>query len=371
MNKKIFILPGDGIGPEIVLQAVKVIEAIDSVFDHKFELSNGLIGASSIRDNGEPITDGVIKKCKNADAVLLGAIGEPEFDNDPSIKVRPEQGLLKLRKSLSLYANIRPVSMYDVLKDISPLKNKNLKNVDLVVYRELTGGIYFGKKTLSDDGKSASDLCSYSVEEITRIAKMAFEAATNRRNKLTLVDKANVLETSRLWRKVVQEMAQKFPSVKVNFLYVDNAAMQMVVNPAQFDVILTENMFGDIISDLSSVLTGSLGMLPSASIGKSAAMFEPCHGSYPQAAGKDIANPMATILSVAMMYDHFEMFKEAQAIRNAINWALKENVVTEDIATENPSRCSVVGDLIAHYIEEKGAVSLNKKYIAESMNTAI
>ncbi|PCI96767.1 MAG: 3-isopropylmalate dehydrogenase [Flavobacteriales bacterium] len=371
MNKNIFVLPGDGIGPEIVLQAVKVIKAIDSAFDHKFELSNGLIGASSIRDNGEPITDKVIKKGKNADAVLLGAIGEPEYDNDPSIKVRPEQGLLKLRKSLSLYSNIRPVSMYDILKDISPLKNKNLKNVDLVVYRELTGGIYFGEKTLSEDGRSASDLCSYSVEEITRIAKMAFEAATNRRNKLTLVDKANVLETSRLWRKVVQEMAQKFPSVEVDYLYVDNAAMQMVINPAQFDVILTENMFGDIISDLSSVLTGSLGMLPSASIGKSAAMFEPCHGSYPQAAGKDIANPMATILSVAMMYDHFEMFKEAQAIRNAVNWALKENVVTEDITTENPTRCSVVGDLIAHYIEEKGEVSLNKRYMTEALNTVI
>ena len=261
--------------------------------------------------------------------------------------------------------------MYDVLKDVSPLKNENLKDVDLVVYRELTGGIYFGEKKLSQDGETASDLCSYSVGEITRIAKMAFEAATHRRNKLTLVDKANVLETSRLWRKVVQEMANDHPSVEVDYLYVDNAAMQMVVNPSQFDVILTENMFGDIISDLSSVLTGSLGMLPSASIGDSAAMFEPCHGSYPQAAGKDIANPMATILSVAMMYDYFEMFNEAQAIRNAVNWALNEGVVTEDVSSESSCRCSIVGDLIAHYIEEKGDVSLNRSRIAEALNTVI
>ena len=371
MNKNIFILPGDGIGPEIISQAVKVIKAIDSAFDHKFELTNGLIGAVSIRDNGEPITETAIELSKEADAVLLGAIGEPEFDNDPSIKVRPEQGLLKLRKSLNLYSNIRPVNMYEILKDISPLKIEILKDVDLVVYRELTGGIYFGEKKLSKDGKNASDLCCYTMEEITRIAKMAFEAATHRRNKLTLIDKANVMETSRLWRKVVQGMAKEFPSVEIDYLYVDNAAMQMVVNPSQFDVILTENMFGDIISDLSSVLTGSLGMLPSASIGDSAAMFEPCHGSYPQAAGKDIANPMATILSVAMMYDHFELFKEADAIRDAIVWALKENVITEDITSNNPSRCSVVGDLIAHYIEENGDVNLNKNCITEAMNTVI
>lgn len=369
MNKKIFVLQGDGIGPEIVSQAVKVIKAVESTFDHKFDLTNGLIGAASIRDNGLPITDEVIAFGKASDAVLLGAIGEPEFDNDPTIKVRPEQGLLKLRKSLNLYSNIRPVRTYDILKDISPLKNENLEDVDLVVYRELTGGIYFGEKKLSEDGENASDLCSYSVEEIIRISKMAFKAATKRRNKLTLVDKANVLETSRLWRRVVQEMANDYPSVEVDYLFVDNAAMQMVINPAQFDVILTENMFGDIISDLSSVLTGSLGMLPSASIGSSAAMFEPCHGSYPQAAGKDIANPMATILSVAMMFEYFELFNEAQAIRNAVNWALKENILTEDLTSNNPSRCSVVGDLIAYHIEEKGNV--NKDYITEARNTVI
>ncbi len=371
MNKKIFVLPGDGIGPEIVSQAVKVIKAIDTAFDHQFELVNGLIGACSIRKNGQPITDEAIEIGKNADAVLLGAIGEPEYDNNPSIKIRPEQGLLKLRKSLNLYSNVRPVSMYDILKDVSPLKNENLTGVDLVVYRELTGGIYFGEKTLSKDGKKASDMCSYSEEEIIRIAKMAFEAATNRRNKLTLVDKANVLETSRLWRKVIQEMATDYPAVNVDYLYVDNAAMQMVVNPSQFDVILTENMFGDIISDLSSVLTGSLGMLPSASIGDTVAMFEPCHGSYPQAAGKDIANPMATILSVAMMYDHFGLFNESKAIREAVNWALNENLVTEDISSDNPSLCSIVGDLIAHYVEEKGNIQLNKSHMIDAKNCII
>ncbi len=371
MNKKILVLPGDGIGPEIINQALKVIRAVDSICDHKFELVNGLIGASSIRDNGSAVTDGVIELGKEADAVLLGAIGEPEFDNDPSIKVRPEQGLLRLRKSLNLFSNIRPVTMYDLLKEISTLKNENLKGVDLVVYRELTGGIYFGEKKVSQDGKVASDSCTYSIEEITRISKMAFEAATKRRNKLTLVDKANVLETSRLWRKVVQEMAIQFPSVEVDYLYVDNAAMQMVVHPSQFDVILTENMFGDIISDLSSVLTGSLGMLPSASIGDSAAMFEPCHGSYPQAAGKDIANPMATILSVAMMYDHFELHQEAEVIRNAVNWALNEGVVTEDITSETSSKCSVVGDLIAHYIEERGAIVLKKDQMNEALNAVV
>ncbi|MFT5602133.1 MAG: 3-isopropylmalate dehydrogenase [Flavobacteriales bacterium] len=371
MTKNIFLLPGDGIGPEIVLQAVKVIKAIDVSFGHSFELSNGLIGACSIRDNGVPVTEKTLMNAQNADAILLGAIGEPEFDNDPTLKVRPEQGLLKLRKSLNLYSNIRPVNTYDLLKDISPLKNEKLANVDLVVYRELTGGIYFGEKKLSQDGLVASDLCSYSVEEITRIAKMAFEAATHRQNKLTLVDKANVLETSRLWRKVVQEMAQNYPTVSVDYLYVDNAAMQMVINPSQFDVILTENMFGDIISDLSSVLTGSLGMLPSASIGDSAAMFEPCHGSYPKATGKDIANPMATILSVAMMYDYFELFEEANTIRQGVDWALEERMVTEDISSSSSYRCSTVGDLIAHYIEEEGDVQLYKDQIKEAINTVI
>lgn len=371
MNKKIIVLPGDGIGPEVVAQAEKVIKAIDVTYNHKFELEKALIGASSIRETGEPLTDEVIAKCKIANAVLLGAIGDPEFDNNPKTKVRPEQGLLKLRKSLSLYANIRPINTYDILNEVSPLKNEKLKNVDILIYRELTGGIYFGEKKLSADGNVASDLCSYSVDEITRISKLAFEAAMLRGNRLTLVDKANVLETSRLWRKVVQEMAANYPAVEVDYMFVDNAAMQMVLNPSSFDVVLTENMFGDIISDLASVLTGSLGMLPSSSIGEKLAMFEPCHGSYPQAAGKNIANPMATILSVAMLYDYFELYEEANIIREATDWALKEGVVTEDITTTNPSNCSVVGDLIAHYIEEKGDVQLNKNYMEDAKNCII
>jgi len=371
MNKKIIVLQGDGIGPEVVRQAIKVIKAIDSVCDHNFELQNELIGAASIKENELPITDDTIAACKNADAVLLGAIGDPEYDNNPNTTVRPEQGLLKLRKSLGLYANIRPINTYDILNDVSPLKNERLEGVDILIYRELTGGIYFGEKKLAADGKSASDLCSYSVEEIERISKLAFEAALLRDKKLTLIDKANVLETSRLWRKTVQQMANKYPDVAVEYMYVDNAAMQMVINPSSFDVVLTENMFGDIISDLASVLTGSLGMLPSSSIGADLGLFEPCHGSYPQAAGKDIANPMATILSVAMMYDYFNLHQEAVVIRAAVNWALKENMVTPDITKKNPVGCAMVGDLIAHYIEEKGDVFLNKGQMEDAKNCII
>ena len=275
MEKKITVLPGDGIGPEVVAQGVKVIEAINHLFDHKFHLKEADFGAISIDKHGTPLTDSTLNSCLESDAVFLGAIGDPKFDNDPSLPVRPEQGLLKLRKSLELFSNVRPITTYSILNDVSPLKNHLLENVDMVIYRELTGGIYFGEKKKSEDGTSASDLCSYSDWEISRIAYQAFEAATNRRNKLTLVDKANVLETSRLWRKVVQEISQEYPKVTVDYLFVDNAAMQVMANPGQFDLILTENMFGDIISDLASVITGSLGMLPSASVGKKVAMFEP------------------------------------------------------------------------------------------------
>lgn len=371
MDKNIMILPGDGIGPEVVNQAIKIIKAIDSTYNHNFTLSKGLIGAASIKQNQIPITEEVIQECIAADAVVLGAIGDPIFDNDPSAKIRPEQGLLKLRKSLELYANIRPISTYDILKDVSPLKNEQLKGVDLVIYRELTGGIYFGEKKLSKDGTKASDLCSYTKEEIIRVARLAFESALIRKKKLTLVDKANVLETSRLWRKVIQEIAHDYPDVEIDYMYVDNAAMQIVMNASSFDVVLTENMFGDIISDLASVLTGSLGMLPSSSIGVNIALFEPCHGSYPQAAGKDIANPMAMILSIAMMYDYFELNEEASAIRDAVSWALTEGVVTQDIRKDNSFLCSMVGDLVSYYIEEKGVVRLNREYMSSSNSCII
>ena len=372
MKKKITILPGDGIGPEVVDQGLKVIEAVNHVFEHEFELNHADFGAISIDKNGTPLTDETLEKCIESDAVFLGAIGDPKFDNDPTLPVRPEQGLLKLRKSLELFSNIRPVKTYDLLFEASPLKNRLLKDVDFVIYRELTGGIYFGEKQLSDDRNTASDLCEYTDKEVSRIAYQAFEAAMNRRKKLTLVDKANVLETSRLWRRVVQEISLEYPEVAVDYLFVDNAAMQVVQNPGQFDVVLTENMFGDIISDLASVITGSLGMLPSASVGKRVALFEPIHGSYPQAKGLDIANPLASILSAAMMYDHFGLYQEGEMIRNAVLWTLNNNIVTQDLSfDDNSSSCSKVGDMIACYIEEKGNLSIKSESVRVSMNCII
>ena len=360
MKKNIVLLPGDGIGPEVVRQAVKVINAINDVFKNEFSCTTELIGAVSIDANGSPITGEVIQKCAKSDAIILGAIGDPKYDNDPTLKVRPEQGLLALRKSLSLYANIRPIGTYDISKTSSPLKEEVLKEVDIVIFRELTGGLYFGEKSISEDGKTANDSCTYTQQEIERIAKLAFEMAMTRNKKMTLVDKANVLETSRLWRKIVQRMSSDFPEVKVGYMFVDNAAMQLMINPRQFDVILTENLFGDILSDLASVITGSLGMLPSSSIGVNTAMFEPIHGSYPEAAGKDIANPFATILSVAMMYEYFNLNKEAELIRDAINWALLENLVTQDLNPNEHLSCSKVGDLICLFIEEHVDIKLNR-----------
>ncbi len=374
MRKKITVLPGDGIGPEVIDQGLKVINAINNVFEHQFDLKTADFGAISIEKHGTPLTDETLEACLNSDAVFLGAIGDPKYDNDPTLPVRPEQGLLKIRKSLGLFSNIRPITTYELLNNVSPLKNHLIENVDLVIYRELTGGIYFGEKKVSKDKTVVSDLCEYSESEISRIAYQAFEAATNRRNKLTLVDKANVLETSRLWRRVIQDISKEYPKVEVDYLFVDNAAMQVMINPGQFDVILTENMFGDIISDLSSVITGSLGMLPSASVGAKVAMFEPIHGSYPQAKGKDIANPMATILSAAMMYEHFGLFQEAEMIKNAVKWALNNGVATQDIVNssdQEPSSCSKVGDMIAWFIEEKGSVSINSESTKLSQNVII
>ncbi|UKJ08068.1 3-isopropylmalate dehydrogenase [Solitalea lacus] len=352
MNKKIAVLSGDGIGPEVVAQAIKVLDAIAKKFNHTFEYSEALAGAIAIDKTGNPMPDETLKICLDSDAILFGAIGDPKYDNDPNAKVRPEQGLLKIRKEMGLFCNIRPVTTYDSLISKSPLKEDRIKGADLVVYRELTGGIYFGDKGRKGDGSIAYDNCEYSVEEIERIAKLAFEAAQARRKKLTLVDKANVLETSRLWRDVVKKMAPQYADVEVDFLFVDNAAMQMIVYPTQFDVILTENMFGDIISDEASVITGSLGLLASASIGAQTAMFEPCHGSYPQAAGKNIANPAATILSAAMMLDYFKLFEEANLIREAVQYSIDKGLSTVDVNPENPQSTSSVGNIISAYISE-------------------
>jgi 3-isopropylmalate dehydrogenase len=351
MKKKIAVILGDGIGPEVTQQSIKVLNTIAKNYMHEFTYEHGLMGAIAIDETGNPLPDETIKICLSSDAILFGAIGDPKYDNDPNAKVRPEQGLLKLRKELQLFANIRPVKTYDALQHLTPLKPKLLENVDFVIYRELTGGIYFGAKSISDDGTVATDNCSYSVNEIERIAHLAFQHAQKRRKKLTLVDKANVLETSRLWRKVVQKMCTQYADVTVDYLFVDNAAMQIILNPAQFDVVLTENLFGDIISDEASVLAGSLGLLPSASVGTSAALFEPIHGSYPQAKGKDIANPMGSILSTAMLLDHFGMQEEANTVRTAVDWCLNNGFVTKDIDTNNSYTTTAIGDMVAEFIE--------------------
>ena len=361
-TKKIMVLPGDGIGPEVTRQAVRVLEAIGEKFGHTFTLSYGLIGATAIFEEGVPLPEDTLKQCRASDAVLLGAIGHPDFDNNPEAKVRPEQGLLALRKALDLYSNIRPVTLYPSLVDSSPLKAERLVGVDMEIYRELTGGLYFGDKERTAD--YASDLCAYTRKEIERISHQAFKAAQNRRKKLTLVDKANVLDSSRLWRSIVTEMAKEYPDVTLDTMFVDNAAMQLIVNPAHFDVMLTENMFGDILSDEASVLSGSLGMLPSASVGTHGAMFEPVHGSYPQAAGQDRANPMATILSAGMMLTYFEMHEEAALVNDAILWALDAQVGTEDLFPKAALPQSVVADLLVTFIAEGAEAATAQKEAA-------
>ena len=371
MNKHIVVIEGDGIGPEVTRQSVRVLNAIAASFGHQFEYTHCLMGADAIDKTGNPLPDETIEACLESDAILFGAIGHPKYDNDPTAKVRPEQGLLKLRKSLQLFANIRPVSTYPSLHYLSPLKSKNLEGVDFIIFRELTGGIYFGKKELNADGTQASDECVYSCEEIERIAQLAFQSAQQRRKKLTLVDKANVLETSRLWRKVVQELAGQYSGVTVDYMFVDNAAMHIILNPKQFDVILTENMFGDILSDEASVLCGSLGLLPSASLGKGAALFEPIHGSYPKAAGKDIANPIGSILSVAMLLDYLTMKEEAALVREAVNWTLQNSFVTKDIDPVNFYFMSTIGELISDYVSGKIPGSVKKENIELRKSTII
>ncbi len=353
MKKKIAVIEGDGIGPEVTQQSIKVLNAVAEQFNHEFEYEYVLMGACAIDKTGDPLPQETIDVCLASDAVLLGAIGDPKYDNDPTSKVRPEQGLLKLRKSLQLFANIRPVNTYPALQHLCPLKPQNAAGVDFIIYRELTGGIYFGEKYLSEDGDTASDNCLYTRGEIERIAKLAFEHARIRNKKLTLVDKANVLETSRLWRKVVQQMAPQYADVEVSYMFVDNAAMQIIVNPKQFDVMLTENLFGDVLSDEASVISGSLGMLPSSSVGSKVALFEPIHGSYPQAAGKNIANPTGSILSAAMLLDHFGLNEEANLVREAVEWTLQNGFVTKDIDPVNSYSTSSVGDLVSDYVSGK------------------
>ena len=339
MKKTIALLPGDGVGPEVTEQAKNILQTIAKKYKHNFVFKQGLIGSAAIDKTGNPYPQKTHKLCINSDAILFGAIGDPKYDNDPTAKMRPEQGLLKMRKALELYANVRPIFTFKKLLSSSPLKEDIIKGTDFIVIRELIGGIYFGKRGRNKTRTKAFDTSEYSKKEIEKIATFAFEIAKKRKKKLTVVDKANVLETSRLWRETVQNMEKQFPTIAVTYMFVDNASMQIIKRPGEFDILLTENMFGDILTDEASVITGSLGMLPSASIGEKTAIYEPIHGSYPKAAGQNVANPIGSILSSAMMLEYsFGLKKESEAIYQAV-----ENVLNRGFGTKDLNQKTVLG----------------------------
>jgi len=348
MEYKIAVLPGDGIGPEIVQQAIKVLNAVGEKYNHQFHFTEALVGATAIDRVGDPFPKETFQLCMDSDAVLFGSIGDPRYDNDPKAKVRPEQGLLAMRQKLGLYANIRPVTTFPSLIHKSPLRTDLVEGADFVVVRELTGGIYFGERGRSEDLNKAFDTMVYTRAEVERILALALDYASKRNKRLTVVDKANVLASSRLWREVAQEMEPKHPDIEVDYMFVDNAAMQIIQWPKKFDVMVTGNMFGDILSDEASVITGSLGLLPSASVGIHTSVFEPIHGSYPQAAGKNIANPLATVLSAAMLLEiSLDLTSEAEAIRAVVSRSMQEGMVTEDIAEGKAYGTAEVGDWLA------------------------
>ena len=350
MKLNIAVLPGDGIGPEISVQGVEVMSAVCEKFGHEVHYEYALCGADAIDKVGDPFPEETYRICKDADAVLFSAVGDPKFDNDPTAKVRPEQGLLAMRKKLGLFANIRPVQTFKCLLHKSPLRAELVDGADFLCIRELTGGMYFGEKYQDND--KAYDTNMYTRPEIERILKVGFEYAMKRNKHLTVVDKANVLASSRLWRQIAQEMAPSYPEVTTDYMYVDNAAMRMIQEPKFFDVMVTENTFGDILTDEGSCISGSMGLLPSASIGIHTSLFEPIHGSYPQAAGKNVANPLATILSAAMMFEYAFNLKAAGAsIRQAVDRSVEAGIVTEDIAEDGQAYpTSEVGDFIAKNI---------------------
>ncbi len=343
-EKKIAVLPGDGIGSEVTQWGVKVLRMVGECFGHIFKLKEGFIGHAAIERTGQALPDSTLELCLNSEAVLLGAVGHPKYDNDLSLKVRPEQGLLKIRKELGLFSNIRPIRIFSDLMHSSSLKPEILEGVDILFFRELTGGIYFGPNERRDNGNTAISTMLYTKEEVRRIAVKAFEAAQTRRKIIHSVDKANVLEASRLWREVVNETSKFYPDVTLHHMYVDNAAMQLIKNPRQFDVVVTENMFGDILTDEASQIAGSLGMLPSASVGKTIGLYEPVHGSAPDIAGKGLANPLASILSVALMLDiSFGCKKESEAVINAVDSVLKKGYRTSDISDADTPVEKVLG----------------------------
>lgn len=351
MKLNIAVLAGDGIGPEISEQGVNVLAAVCRKFGHEVSFTPALVGAAAIDAVGDPFPEETFRICSEADAVLFSAVGDPKYDNDPTAKVRPEQGLLAMRKKLGLFANIRPVQTFACLLHKSPLRADLVKGADFVCIRELTGGMYFGEKKEGDD--YAFDTNAYSRPEVERILRVAYAYARRRRKHLTVVDKANVLASSRLWRKVAQEMAADYPDVTTDYMYVDNAAMRMIQEPTFFDVMVTENTFGDILTDEGSCITGSMGILPSASTGESTPVFEPIHGSWPQAKGKNIANPLAQILSVAMLFEHFDLMEEGALVRKAVDASLDENVRTPEIQTEGGDSYGTreVGEWIVRWIE--------------------
>ncbi len=353
---KITVLPGDGIGPEIITEAVKVLQVIAEQGNASFTFEQFPVGGVAIDQTGVPLPANTLEQCKSSDAVLLGAVGGPKWDTLPG-ELRPEMALLGLRKELQLFSNLRPAKVYDALIEASTLKREVIQGVDLLVVRELTGGIYFGEKTKveTEQGIKVTDALTYTELEIERIVRLGFETAMKRRKKLTSVDKANILESSRVWRAVAEKVAVDYPEVELNHMLVDNCAMQLVRNPKQFDVIVTENMFGDILSDEAAMLTGSIGMLPSASMGTgSVGMFEPIHGSAPDIAGQGVANPLATILSAAMMLKYsFGMNEEAEQIEKAVFNVLEEGYRTKDLATEDSKVVTTqeMGDLVVHALK--------------------
>lgn len=353
MDFKIAVLPGDGIGPEISEQGVAVMNAICQRFGHNVDYKYAICGADAIDKVGDPFPAETLKICQEADAVLFSAVGDPKFDNNPTAKVRPEQGLLAMRKQLGLFANIRPVQTFGCLLHKSPLRADLVKDADFICIRELTGGMYFGEKYQDND--KAYDTNAYTREEIERILKVAFEYARKRRKHLTVVDKANVLASSRLWRQIAQEMAPQYPDVNTDYMYVDNAAMRMIQEPRFFDVMVTENTFGDILTDEGSCISGSMGLLPSASTGLSTPVFEPIHGSWPQAKGLNIANPLAQILSVAMLFEYFDLSAEGAMIREAVDASLDACVRTPEIQVDGGEKYGTreVGAWIVNYIESK------------------
>jgi len=344
MKKKILVIPGDGIGLEVTTWGKAVLDKIGQQFGHEFTYDEALMGHAAIEATGSPLPDETLAKAKASDAILFGAVGHAKYDNDPTAKVRPEQGLLGIRKGLGLYANLRPIMLFDELLNASSLKPEILKGTDILFFRELTGDVYFGEKKRSEDRNTGSDLMIYHRYEVERIAVKAYEAARLRSKKLCSVDKANVLETSRLWREVVQEVAKRYPDVETEHMFVDNAAMQLVKNPKKFDVVVTANLFGDILTDEASQIAGSMGMLASASIGDGTGFFEPIHGSAHDIAGQDKANPLASILSVALMLEiGFGLPEEAKKVTAAIDKTLKAGYRTGDIADSETDKTKILG----------------------------